>query len=551
MPPSPLRDRPFFTQPLPLPLSISSEASAVCLSLTSQVSQKIPTSLSSTSSFSNSFSSSYRGLSHAQVTVLPQSYSQSPSQSKISGGKTGPNSSSSSPKPSPHSSYSLASNMSIELHYATPLSEVVTSQSLAAYNDILRFLLPISTAKWAADSAWIRCMRSDLFSKGREKSQFREEKKKRVISTNIMMMDNQEVERDRIDEHEFSLKGREKEIEKEKEKERYDYLNRAKCRAGMSLMIHTLSVLQTHYMGIIHGHILPIYLDAPSHTSASSLPSTSASISVPTTTITSSSSSRHTPFHSAAFPVASSPSSAPPTSFSLSSLPFSCHLEAQKASKEMEEVLVEGKKSRTHLHKYAQTETNSRRRTYSDACFKTYVDSKEGLGLLDMCASVFEVRVQHDSMLKSIQAVLIVSQTQVKAVILACYNASSLIRKALAIEQSNMIMEAIKKTKSEKSGRAEKPEIKGSRSGVKGGYETYEERGTHETTTRTVESRNGTSSTGTGNGLGLGDGASDMESAVQGAADAFEALRQAVYALVLSLSEVWTSCAVITFFFVL
>jgi hypothetical protein len=156
-----------------------------------------------------------------------------------------------------------------------------------------------------------------------------------------------------------------------------------------------------------------------------------------------------------------------------------------------------------------------------------------------MCASVLEVRMQHDSMLKSIQAVLIVSQTQVKAVVLACYNAASMIRKALAVEQSNMIMEAIKKSKTEKWGRAEKPGIKGSRDGVKGGYETYEERGTQRTTA--IENKVDASATGVGAGAGLGDGVSVMESAVQGAADAFEALRQAVYALVLSLSEVCTS----------
>jgi hypothetical protein len=160
-----------------------------------------------------------------------------------------------------------------------------------------------------------------------------------------------------------------------------------------------------------------------------------------------------------------------------------------------------------------------------------------------MCASVLEVRMQHDSMLKSIQAVLIVSQTQVKAVVLACYNAASMIRKALAIEQSNMIMEAIKKSKSERWGRAEKSGVKGSRDGVKGGYETYEERGTQRTSA--IENKVDASAAGTGNGSGLGDGVSVMESAVQGAADAFEALRQAVYALVLSLSEVRDSCRVI------
>ena len=381
VPTSPLRDRPFFNSPpLPLPLSISSEATAVCLSLTSQVSQKIPTSLSSTSSLSTSFSSSYRGLSHAQVTVLPQSITQSHSHShshslsKASGIKTGPSSSSSSssPKPSPHSSYSLASNMSIELHYATPLSEVVTSQSLAAYNDILRFLLPISTAKWAADSAWIRCMRSDLFSKGREKSQFREEKKKKAVMMSMSMsmgiMDDQDGEIDKMDYTESSLQGKEK--ERKEEKERHDYLNRARCRAGMSLMIHTLSVLQTHYMGIIHGHILPIYLDAPSHTPSSSSSSSSASsssplpsASIPTNTITtvtsSSSSSRHTPFHSAAFPVASSPMSAPPTSFSTSSLPFSRHVEVQRASEVVEEMPVKGDDTHTYISAHAYKYTNT------------------------------------------------------------------------------------------------------------------------------------------------------------------------------------------------
>lgn len=41
-------------------------------------------------------------------------------------------------------------------------------------------------------------------------------------------------------------------------------LTKAKCRAGMGLVIHTLSTLQSHYMGYIHGHILPQYCKSSS-----------------------------------------------------------------------------------------------------------------------------------------------------------------------------------------------------------------------------------------------------------------------------------------------
>jgi hypothetical protein len=50
---------------------------------------------------------------------------------------------------------------------------------------------------------------------------------------------------------------------------------RATCRAGMNIMIHTLSVLQTHYMGIVHGHILPLYCSSSSSFSSALRPNPS------------------------------------------------------------------------------------------------------------------------------------------------------------------------------------------------------------------------------------------------------------------------------------
>jgi hypothetical protein len=161
---------------VPSPLSISSEASALSLSLTGQVLHKMP-------------SSSSRGLSHAQVTVtpLPKSSAGRALFSLRSGTGTGTalGANSSFSKQSAYSSHYLACNMSIELHYPKPPSDVITCASLAEYNDILRFLLPISTAKWAADGAWILCMRSDLFLKGNEMSRERDRERARERSNRV------------------------------------------------------------------------------------------------------------------------------------------------------------------------------------------------------------------------------------------------------------------------------------------------------------------------------------------------------------------------------
>ena len=61
----------------------------------------------------------------------------------------------------------LFRSISIEAHCTKPLSDVLTDTSLSGYNDILQFLMPLAAARWAADSAWMQCMRSNLFSAGR------------------------------------------------------------------------------------------------------------------------------------------------------------------------------------------------------------------------------------------------------------------------------------------------------------------------------------------------------------------------------------------------
>jgi hypothetical protein len=278
---------------VPSPLSISSEASALCLSLTGQVLHKMPPS-----------SSSSRGLSHAQVTVtpLPKSGGGRASFSLRSGTGTALGANSSFSKSAAYSSHYLACNLSIELHYPKPLSDVITCASLAEYNDILRFLLPISTAKWAADGAWILCMRSDLFLKGKAMSRERDRERARERSkraNEVKAPKEKEKEEMRLSgvwggrvsivtglsasaSRELSRSEKIKAAQGEREKEGggeserkgagegdvASESRRATCRAGMSLMIHTLSVLQTHYMGIIHGHILPLYCSSSSSSSA-------------------------------------------------------------------------------------------------------------------------------------------------------------------------------------------------------------------------------------------------------------------------------------------
>ena len=260
-----------------LSLSLSSEASALCLSLTGQVMQKIPLN-PSTSSSSSSSSSSSRGLSHASVTLLPQAI-------KASSSGTGMGSA------MLKSAHYLAANLSVELHYSKPLSEVITAGCAAKYNEILRCLLPMATAKWAADGAWMMCMRSDLFARGREKGKEREERRKSTLGGSMTGEGDGDWDRDGRRKEEVVL-GKEEKERRSRERVRESMSlkskdeedgrkiaesdhTRAKCRAGMGLMIHTLSVLQSHYMGIIHGHIVPLYCDS-SYTSPPTAPPSTA-----------------------------------------------------------------------------------------------------------------------------------------------------------------------------------------------------------------------------------------------------------------------------------
>jgi hypothetical protein len=157
--------------------------------------------------------------------------------------------------------------------------------------------------------------------------------------------------------------------------------------------------------------------------------------------------------------------------------------------------------------------------------------------LLDNCASVPQLRMQHEAMLEAIQAVLEVSRPQVVAVLSASYTAASLIRRALGVEKSNLMMNLIQKSKSEKSEKTEKKEKEkekeqGGRSSVesvvhreagRGGEDKDKEREKEKEKERELEREK------------------EQERTVQSAADAFEALRAAVYALTVSLSEVCTA----------
>ena len=203
---------------------------SVCQSLTSQIVQRMP--------------SEVPGLIHiAAVSTHRRSTSTSTSTST----------SRSNPSLGSQAAYlslSCLSDISVELHCNKPLCEVITTSSLTQYNDILQFLLLLATTRWAADNAWMQCMRSNLFSAGkigRGREAREKQKKKRIdgLGTNEDEMKN-------------------------------GTQCRAICRAGMSMMMHTLSVLQSHYMGLIHGHIVPSYCSTSSSSSSSSSSSADA-----------------------------------------------------------------------------------------------------------------------------------------------------------------------------------------------------------------------------------------------------------------------------------
>jgi hypothetical protein len=137
----------------------------------------------------------------------------------------------------------VASTINIELHYNKFLSAVFTAKSLAAYNVILRFLLQLATNRWAIGSTWMQYMRSNMLFVGRAGNRRRKN------------------DDDRNNEETLTEDNSGRMLE--------DHLTRTRCRAGIGLVIHTLSVLQSHYMGLIHGHIMPLYTGSTSSISLS------------------------------------------------------------------------------------------------------------------------------------------------------------------------------------------------------------------------------------------------------------------------------------------
>ena len=142
-----------------------------------------------------------------------------------------------------------------------------------------------------------------------------------------------------------------------------------------------------------------------------------------------------------------------------------------------------------------------------------------------------QLRMQHEAMLEAIQAVLEVSQPQVMAVIGASYRAASLICTALEVEKSNLMIYLIQKSNSEKSElfKKEKEKEKDERLSIEEvaygeigrvGDDRDKESEKEREKERQFEREN------------------DKERAVQAAA---EELRETVYALTVSLSEVRTA----------
>ena len=146
-----------------------------------------------------------------------------------------------------------------------------------------------------------------------------------------------------------------------------------------------------------------------------------------------------------------------------------------------------------------------------------------------MCASVQELRSQHEGMLDAIKAVLEVSQPQVLAVVSASYSAACMIRRAINVEKSNKINEMVRKSKSDKSERSlhsERSDVRcgAGRGKIRGGASAKEE---YELLGRSKAEQ-----------ARVKEAEREEERAVQAAADAFEFLRAATHTLNVSLSQV-------------
>jgi len=117
---------------------------------------------------------------------------------------------------------SFVRRLALEAHYAQPLGGAgpLSSACLARYGDVLAHLLALAAARWAADSAWMASMRlAHAFVPPKASSG--------AAAAGAGSADRHV---------------------------------RAKCRAGLSLLVHALSALQTYYMRAVHGHILPQYV---------------------------------------------------------------------------------------------------------------------------------------------------------------------------------------------------------------------------------------------------------------------------------------------------
>ena len=171
--------------------------------------------------------------------------------------------------------FQIVDNLSLQVHWAYPLSEIFSGDIMAQYNEMLTFLLRLSIAEWMLKISWSdgaigRRARAVLTSNIRS-SQPRKRIKQRVLikESNNNITDN--VINKASDANQLlSTETNEEEEKEEEEDERstaaaaldkavrdtkdwYTFMNRG--RLALGLVLRMCTDIRAHYMTLVHSHV--------------------------------------------------------------------------------------------------------------------------------------------------------------------------------------------------------------------------------------------------------------------------------------------------------
>lgn len=166
---------------------------------------------------------------------------------------------------------SIAATAELELRYPWPLSDVLTSATISKCNTAMRFLLQVRVVRWAAEAVWRENMRCAIFasqaflSSPSPSPSSSASKHQQVLSSSVSSSSavvgasRRRQSCDPLTATSHSSRQRKHTITNLSPEEEIDLQectrSRSRCEAGLSLVLHTVSALQSYYLTTVHGRI--------------------------------------------------------------------------------------------------------------------------------------------------------------------------------------------------------------------------------------------------------------------------------------------------------